>query len=275
MKEKILTSILFLFVVISFAQKSVEMRLKPEVGSVHETEIVMDMDMSMYFQDQKIVTKMGMVFDVDYKTLGRKNDINDMEVVFERMKMTMSNPMMSGEYDSEKEIQTSPFAEKLNEAFEGVLGQSINAKVTTLGKMAEPLDLLKLFTDIPADKAEELQERMTNQFIHFPEEKVALGGSWGVKVPMAQVGEVEFTYTLEKINKKTLEVTVSGVTNSVESLEGVSVTDAVIGGDILLDRKTGETISSLINMDMKMKVSVQGQAMDMDMKSVIKMSSVN
>jgi predicted restriction endonuclease len=85
---------------------------------------------------------------------------------------------------------------------------------------------------------------------------------------MKQIGTMEFTYTLKKIERKTLLLTVVGkvVTQKNKAIE---LSDANISGTVVLDKKTGETLNSKMTMDMKMKIISKKQIFNMDMKAVV------
>jgi len=273
-KLKIVATVVFLTIGIAVqAQKSVKIRFKPKVGSSLKTEMKMDMDMKMHVQEQVISTKMLMTFAMVQNTKARKKDVNDLDVIFDRVTVSMKNPMMNGSYDSDVKESTDPFAKQMAQAFAGVIDKPIPMSLTTRGELTEALDLSKIFTSIPASKAKELQEQMSNQYIHFPEKKVKVGESWTMKTPMAQMGEIEFTYTLLKINKKTLGFSIKGVslTNDASKKSVIKASD--ISGTLTLNKKTGETIASKLNMDMKMAIENQGMSMDMDMNAVIEVTT--
>lgn len=263
--------LLFLMVVsYATAQKSVLIRYKPKAGSTLKTNMDMNMDMKMKVGEQDITTKMKMGFVMLYNNLERKNDVNTMEMVFDRVTMTMSNPGMNGSYDSDVKDSTDPFAMKIAEGFKGVIKNPVAMKINTLGQFAEPFDVSKLFASIPAAKAKELKEQMSNQFIHFPEAKVKVGESWTMESSMNQIGKIEFTYTLKAIEKKTLLLDVKGKILATNN-EALKLMDTKVEGSAVLDKKTGETLSSDMIMDMLMKITAQGKSMDMNMKAIIKL----
>lgn len=263
--------LMFLMVVTyTTAQKSVLIRFKPKVGTTLTASMDMNMDMKMKVGEQDISTKMEMGFVMLYNNLEREKDVNKIDMSFDRVTMKMSNPAMNGSYDSDIKDSTDPFAQKIAEGFTGVIKNPVSMKINTVGKFTEPFDISKLFSKIPAAKAKELKEQMSNQFIHFPEEKVKVGGTWTMDTSMNQIGKIQFTYTLVSIDKKTLSLTVKGkiLASSNESLK---LLDADIVGTVVLDKKTGETLESDMTMDMKMEITAQGKSMDMNMKAIIKL----
>lgn len=256
----------------SFAQKSVLIRYQPKVGTTLKNEMTAIMDITIKAGEQNIVTKMEMGFEMSYENKSRKKDINKIDMTFDKITMDMKNPMMSGSYNSEVKDETDPFALKIADSFKGVLGSPVPMSIDTKGGFTEPIDIVKMFPQIPASKAEELKEQMSNQFIQFPEDKVKLGGSWNMTSSMNQVGNLEYTYTLIGIEKNKLLLTVTGKMLENES-ETIKMLGATISGDVTLDRKTGETLISNIVMDMDMTMEAQGNLMDMKMKAEISMKA--
>ncbi|MDG1805189.1 DUF6263 family protein [Flavicella sp.] len=258
---------------ITFAQKSVLIRYQPKVGTTLMNNMDADMNITIKAGEQNIVTKMKMAFDMSYHTKARNKDVNSIDMVFEKITMDISNPMMSGSYDSDNKEETDPFALKIAESFKGVLDKPVPMKITTQGAFAEPIDIVKIFPQIPASKANELKEQMSNQFIQFPDKKVKVGESWTMSTTMNQVGDLEYTYTLVGIEKQRLLLTVEGKMLESES-ETVKMLTANISGDVVLDKKTGETLESNIVMDMDMQMEAQGNTMDMNMKAEIGIKAI-
>jgi hypothetical protein len=266
---------LILFVsTVSLAQKSVLIRFKPKPGSTLTANMGMNMDMKMKVGEQDILTKMEMGFVMLYNNLDRKKDVNEIEMSFDRVTMKMTNLVMNGTYDSDIKGATDPFAKKIAEGFTGVIKNPVSMKINTIGEFAEPLDISKLFAKIPAAKAKELEEQMSNQFIQFPKEKVKVGGTWAMESTMNQVGVVKFTYTLVAIEKKTLLLTVKGDLLS-SSNENLKLLSSGIEGTVVLDKKTGETLKSDMTMDMQMQITAQGKTMETNMIAKINLSATH
>lgn len=267
----------FLFVVLfisvaTFAQKSVLIRYQPKVGTTLKNEMTAIMDMTIKVGDQNIQTKMNMGFEMLYKNKERKNEINKIELIFSKITMDMKSPMMNGSYSSENKDETDPFALKIAETFKGVLGHPVPMSINTRGAFTETIDITKIFPQIPASKALELKEQMSNQFIQFPEKKVKVGDHWTMSVTMNQVGNLEYTYTLIGIEKKRLLLSVTGKMMEGET-STVKMLGAVVSGEVVLDRKTGETLVSEIMMDMSMLMETQGNSMGMSIKAEISMKA--
>lgn len=262
-----------LVVTFATAQKSVLIKYKPKVGSTLKTTMGMNMDMNMMIGEKEMLTKMEMGFVFLYNNLEREKDVNKIEMIFDRVTMKMSNPGMTGSYDSDIKNPTDPFGKKIAEGFTGVIKKPVEMKITTSGEFAEPFDLSKLFTNIPAVKAKELKEQMSNQFIHFPKKKVKIGESWTMNSSMNQIGTMELTYTLKAIEKKTILLDVKGKIIS-QNNKAMEVLTANIGGTATLDKKTGETLKSDMTMDLDMTVNVKGNPFKMNMKAIIDMAAV-
>lgn len=272
-KYRFLCLLLFL-TTLTFAQKSVLIRYQPKIGSTLKSEMGALMDITILTGGQEIKTEVNMGFDMLYQTKSRKSDVNEIEIVFDKITMDMNNPMMSGSYNSETIDENDSFALKIAESFKGVLNTTLPVKVDTKGAITEPIDIVKYFPQIPESKAKELKDQMSNQFIQFPENKVKVGDTWTMNTSLNQVGEIEYTYTLKSINKGELLLSVEGEMLNNDAMK-MEMLNAVIAGDITLDRKTGETLVSTIVMELDMKMENQGNAMDMKMKAEITLKSTH
>lgn len=271
-KYRFLCLLLFIST-LSSAQKSVLIRYQPKVGSTLKSEMRALMDITIFTGGQEIKTEVYMGFDMLYQTKSRKSDVNQIEIVFDKITMDLDNPMMSGSYNSENIDNNDSFALKIAESFKGVIKTGIPVRVDTKGSIIEPIDIVKYFPQIPESKAKELKDQMANQFIKLPENKVEVGATWTMNTSMNQVGEIEYTYTLKSIEKGELLLSVEGKMLDNDAMK-MEMLNAVIGGDIKLDRKTGETLESNIVMEMDMKMENQGNVMDMKMKSEISMKAI-
>ncbi|WP_152285859.1 DUF6263 family protein [Flavicella marina] len=268
---KILFAVLFIST-FAFAQKSVLIRYQPKVGSTLKNDMTALMDISIKAGEQNISTKMDMGFEMLFKTNARENDVNKIEMTFGKITMDMKNPVMSGSYDSEKNNDDDPFSKQIADGFKGVVDTSVPMSISTKGEFTEPIDIAKAFPEIPVAKAEELKEQMSNQFIAFPEHKVKVGDSWTMNASMNQIGKIEYTYTLVGIEKSQLLLTVTGKMLNGETA-AMKMLEATISGDLTLDKKTGETLSSNMVMDMNMQMEAQGNVMDMNMKAEISLTA--
>lgn len=251
------------------AQESVKLRFQPKIGSSLYTEMKMDMNMDMQIKEQSINTKMLMAFGIDMKTKSRANDVNEVDFIFDKITMNISNPMMNGNYNSEIENQADPFSQKMQESFKDLLKKPINMKISTLGALTEPVDFQKLFPTLPTDKSAELKEQMNNQFIQFPEKAVKVGDSWLASSPMAQIGLMELTYTVKSITKDVVNLTVVGIAKPKVNNPDLQLKETAISGSATIDKKTGETLDSKLLMKLKMSVNAKGQSMDMEMNAFL------
>ena len=251
------------------AQESVKLRFQPKIGSSLYTEMKMDMNMDMQIKEQSINTKMLMAFGIDMKTKSRANDVNEVDFIFDKITMNISNPMMNGNYNSEIENQADPFSQKMQESFKDLLKKPINMKISTLGALTEPVDFQKLFPTLPTDKSAELKEQMNNQFIQFPEKAVKVGDSWLASSPMAQIGVMELTYTVKSITKDVVNLTVVGIAKPNAKKSELQLKETAISGSATVDKKTGETLDSKLVMKLKMSVNAKGQSMDMEMNAFL------
>lgn len=251
------------------AQESVKLRFQPKIGTSLYTEMKMDMNMDMQIKEQSINTKMLMAFGIDMKTKSRANDVNEVDFIFDKITMNISNPMMNGNYNSEIENQADPFSQKMQESFKDLLKKPINMKISTLGALTEPVDFQKLFPTLPTDKSAELKEQMNNQFIQFPEKAVKVGDSWLASSPMAQIGVMELTYTVKSITKDVVNLTVVGIAKPNAKKSELQLKETAISGSATVDKKTGETLDSKLVMKLKMSVNAKGQSMDMEMNAFL------
>jgi len=226
------------------------------------------MDITIQAGPQRIETKVDMGFEMLYLTKARENGVNIVDMIFDKITMDMKSPQMSGAYSSATKNETDPFALKIAENFKGVLNNPVAMHINTKGEFTEVIDIAKAFPQIPIQKANELKEQMSNQFIQFPEKKVKLGERWKRATSMNQVGDLEYTYTLVGIDKDKLILSVEGKMLNGESAT-VKLLGALISGEITLDKKTGETLASTVIMDMEMEMQAQGTVMEMNMKAEI------
>ncbi len=110
-----------------------------------------------------------------------------------------------------------------------------------------------------------------NNYVIFPDHKVKVGDSWEADIrPMKTDNmKIHIKYTLEKISGKKATIGIEG-TITANKVAGQTINlSGTQSGEVVVDTKTGWTMSTHLTQDIKMKVEKNGMEIPMDISSTI------
>lgn len=235
-----------------------------EEGSSGYYAFAQDMVMNMSMGEQQMNTAVKSITDVHWKVLELDGKSAKIEQTFQRIRVSMDNPMMGKiDYDSAGEGRTPPMLTQLAD----LVGSKVTARVSPRGAVSD--------MELPDVAGGQLGlEKMFDQFLPLlPEEPVAVGERWEVDLglPMQQLGEVETAFHNELLAVDGREFTLG-----VE----IEMKGNAPQGKVELKEAKGKLIYSFENFlpvegDMKMRMDIEASGpeggnvqmqMQMDMK---------
>ena len=253
-KLALVTAILMLpiFVASTFAQKKVSLSYKLEQGQ--SFDVLTEIDQDIVFEtngqtmalEQIITTKSVSVID---NTSGEELSI---KTSLGAIKTIQSIFGMEIIYDSEDETtKNNPMAEQMSAAFEKLIGASYTTVIDNKG------NVLKYDLGEFAD-SEEMTNNISsgNSYIVFPEDKIVVGDSWEADIKPLDDSDMKVSskYTLVKASKKSATINVVS-TISANNMDGEDMKmDGTITGILLVNPKTGWTVSSTMDMEIEMEM---------------------
>lgn len=257
-KMAIVTALLMLplFLTSVLAQKKVSLSYQLEQGQIFKTTTNIDQDIVFEANGQPMALDQKMIFKSSSFVEKVEKDSITIKTTIDAVRMEQSIFGMEIVYDSEDESTTEdPMAAEVGKAMSKIIGASMativdekgNVKKYDLGNFADNSEMANNLTS-------------GNSYTVFPEGKITVGHSWEADItPMKNSDMKSHTkYTLTKISKKTVTIEVlSTITaNNVEG-EDMKMQGEIIG-EIIVDRKTGWTIQSDMDMETELELEQNG-----------------
>ena len=232
----------------SQAQKSVSLRYKLHEGKSFLTTSTIDQDIEMHVQGQVMTINQSITSDetvhiakVDAKTIKTSQSID---------KMTMKQ------------------SAQLGAAFNKLIKKTFSITIDKLGNI-QSFDLANLTG--PDGKVSD-NVSSGNNFIIFPEKKVKPNDSWeaDIKPLKGSKTKIHMKYTLLKLSGKKATIGLEGtITSNEEAGDNVPKIDGSLSGEATLDLRTGWTMESNMDQEIKMEVNQNGMTIPMTISSTV------
>ena len=242
----------------SFAQKKVMLKYKLEQGKVFKYKTDIDQDITFDANGQEM--SLNQIVGIKTTSTIENSDNEGFKLVssIDAMRMEQSIFGMDIVYDSEDpETQKDEMAQKIGEALTEIIGAQFSVTYDAKGNILES-DLSAL------SKNEDISNNLNtnNNLTIFPDNKVAVGDSWEREVTPLNNSDMKTTskYTVNKITRKQVVLDVVSTISSTE-LNGTSAEmTGTITGQAVINRKTGWTMSSEMDMEMTMQLEQNGMS---------------
>jgi len=231
-----------------------------------------DMTMKMNMGEQAMDTTMVMQFFTEQKVVGSKDGVRAVEQKVYRMTVKTKSPMMAAvDYDSDGPgANAGMFADLAK-----LVGKTVRMKVDGRGRVS---DIVLPEGAGGATTPEDLRQMFGDSFPEFPEEPVAIGGTWKTttKKPAGQMGDmdVEITHKLLAVDqgKATIEQAMKIDAAKLQMPDGMKVNIGESKGSSVIDLATGlfAAMDSVLAMDMQGEQGGMKTKIGMTMKAAVK-----
>lgn len=233
------------------AKDGVLLRLKPSKGSTYTVNNKVSMMNMMEIQGQSMTS--SQVTEIR-QTLTIK-DVNTKDVTIEEkvdaLKLTVSQMGMVLTYDSEHPEKTSPMLAGQVDEIAEVLNKVFTNKYDVQGNLMEN-----------EEEKEDDGMQSGSAIIPLPDEEVSVGSVWN-KSRTQTIGEInikaDMTYTVTKVSKKSIEISISGTISGDEDVSGS------YEGTASINPETGLIIKSSVKMNASLSISEQGLTIPLTM----------
>ncbi|MFY7672517.1 hypothetical protein ACOSP6_15655 [Tenacibaculum sp. MEBiC06402] len=223
--KKIAIALLLLASTITYGQEKVKLRVKYKKGDTYQTHLVLNQDMGLMKMDVEM--KMNMLVGE------KKGNSHDTKSNFVYVATDVDQGGQKVSYNSNmNEAELTPMAKQFAATMSPMLKTTFYVNIDDLGKSK----IIKL--EPKNEGALKMQDQMNA--VVFPEEAVSVGYSW-VKTQKSNNVEMELTYTITVITKSEVKASIKGKMSSLP--------DAKIWGSLSIDRKTGVTTNTKLNME--------------------------
>ncbi len=257
-KMAMVTALLMLplFITTIFAQKKVSLSYQLELGQKFDIVTEIDQDIVFEANGQPMTLDQKMTFKSSSFIEKVEEDSITINTTIDAVRMEQSIFGMEILYDSEDEsTMKDPMAAEVGKAMSKILGASMATIVDSKGNVHK-YDLGGL-----ADNSEMANNLTTgNSYVVFPEGKISVGDSWEADItPMKNSDMKSHTkYTLMKITKKTVVIEVLSTITANNFEDEDMKMQGEITGEMIIDRKTGWTIQSDMDMETELELDQNG-----------------
>jgi hypothetical protein len=158
-------------------------------------------------------------------------------------------------YNSEDESTWTGMGAQIADQFNKIIGVSINFGMDNKGNIVE-IDLSEL------KGVDDLTNNLTSgsNFALYPKGDIKVGETWERNIKPLKDSEMRvfMKYTLLKITKKQVIISLDG-TLSGNVVDGTEVKlDGTTGGELIVDRNTGMLVNSTMDIDLTIEIEQQG-----------------
>lgn len=245
-----------LFLTSILAQKKISLSYKLEQGQSFNIITEIDQDIVFEANGQTMALDQKMIFKSSSLIEKSEADSITIRTTIDAVRMEQSIFGMEITYDSEDtNTMNDPMAVEVGKAMDKILGASM---ATIIGKNGE---IHKYDLGGFANNSE-MANNLTsgNSYTVFPERKISVGDSWEADItPMKNSDMKSHTkYTLKKITRKTVTIelltmiTANNIDDKDMKMQGEIV------GEIIIDRNTGWTAESEMDMELEMELDQNG-----------------
>jgi len=244
-----------MFIVTSFAQKKVMLKYKLKEGSsfINITSLDQEISFEANGQSMSLNQEMNMKTDI---VVEENNDNFKLNTTLSAMRMVQSIFGMEIIYDSEIDsTKNDPMVKKIAESLDKLVGSSYSVTIDDKGEIIE-YDLGSFMDN--SDVTNNLTSG--NSYANFPDHKVAVGDSWDADITPLKDSDMSYhtTYTVLKIKKKAVTLGVKSKITANKLKDMDSKIDGTISGEMIINPKTGWTMSSDMDMEMTMEMNQGG-----------------
>ena len=292
------------------ASKHIDLKLNFRAGEKRDMKITQDMNITqtMQGQEMEVVQNQEMVMGIEVLSVDA-NGVAEIKMTYKSMKVKMSSPQMSMEYDSTKPpVEGSdPSTQMMQAVYSSMTGGSVMMKVNPKGEASDVRglgDIMKNATEKLGPEAaamkqfmsqlideDKLKDTMGDMFGVFPEGLVAVGDTWFDSAGL-DIGfpiDIETTYMLKRRDKGMAYVDSvakmdMGTEKSIDMggmKMGFQMAGAISGASVI-DEVSGWTLSSsgVMNITgvLKMGANPQmpdGMTMPMKIEGVFKVETID
>jgi FKBP-type peptidyl-prolyl cis-trans isomerase 2 len=304
MKKSALIAIVLLCPSFSFAQNIV-LKMNLENGKTYNQSTTTVLTITQDVMGQPVEIEMTIIGEMSFLVQGVSDDVYDMELQYERLKMEMKMPQMNMAFDTD----TPDEQDMMSRLMTSLKNKPFNIKMNSRGKILEVSNSENLYSGMmeQMDGMDEMQKiqlktQMEDSFgpetlkgniematAMFPEQPVDIGDSWAVetKLESSMSMILKSDYQLLESTKEFNKVKGEGVM-STDDQQGFVETNGMLmkynmkgtmSSDITLDAKSGWPVEARISQHLagenEMKVTRDApdtMKIPMEMNSTIVMT---
>ena len=242
-------------ITIANAQKAVELTYNLNVGDKYEFNTELNQDISFDANGQTMTLEQVMSFQMGTQVISIADGLITQDLKFDKVSMNQQIFGMELNYNSEDESTWTGMGAQIADQFNKIIGVSINFGMDNKGNIVE-IDLSEL------KGVDDLTNNLTSgsNFALYPKGDIKVGETLERNIKPLKDSEMRvfMKYTLLKITKKQVIISLDG-TLSGNVVDGTEVKlDGTTGGELIVDRNTGMLVNSTMDIDLTIEIEQQG-----------------
>jgi hypothetical protein len=256
-------------------------------GATYKQHCLMEMNIDQEIMGQKIHILTKMDIKMHYDVISIQNDLYDMQLLYDRIKMDMDAGGMSMSFDSNT-TETVATASNMGPLFKAIIGIPVSFQFDKLGKIKSITGTEKIQEAMLEAVDSNMNEQAKQQIVgtigprfskesisalfeqigsYFPDKQVGIGDSWNVNTTVNNNGISllsKITMTLKQIDGNVAVLNAAGNIEtqeggSVQKVQGMEAKVEVKGeqsGTVKIDMKTGWPVSVEISQKINGEMNV-------------------
>lgn len=275
--QSIITSIFFFLTAISASAQKTELALNLKNGEIYSQVMVSNVTIDQDFNGQQINMKMGISGNMTYQVESVSKEKFHIKVAYKSLGMSITMPMQSMVFSSEKDDENDIFSLILSE----MKDKPFDVIMSKSGKVLEVNNIENLFSsafekfeDLPEAQLAQIKSQLMKAYGEqafkgniemataiFPEEPVNKEDNWEVKTKLESgvPGSMTSTYTFK--GETSEEYVITGVSNiTTDDKEAYVENNGMkmkydmagdMNSEILVDKESGWIVKSEITQELK------------------------
>jgi len=290
--KRIIFAGLFLISGLTIASAQVKLSFNPEKGKKYEyqTEMIQNIKQNVMGQEVPMETEMNVTYLMEI--MDKTPQETKVQCTYREVVFILSGPMMKMGYDSKNPAENPSDMDKmLGNMFGALIGKPFIAvvapdgsvkSVTGMDAIIEGMGSAAGGGQIAAQMGAQLKQQfsdaaMKNMFEQsfkiYPANAVKVGDSWNSELTMSNINSnIKSRYTLKEVSRNTATIAVE---SDIEMEMGTGMEGKLTGtqtGTMVVDTKTGMSISGETTQNIKGDVKAQGFDVKMEMVTKSKTS---
>ncbi len=252
------------------AQKKIELEYNLKQGQLYDYQIEVDQDISFKANEQTMTLDQLMKFGTTAEVVHTSNDSISIQTTIEHIESRQGIFGMELIYISDDTTTHTGMAAQMAMAMNQLIKASYTTSIDNKGNVIH-MDFSQLVAN--NDVAGNLNTG--NNFGLYPKRKVAVGDSWEQDLVPLEGSDMKThaTYTLKSFTGKKAVLGFEGVLRANDINGEDMKLEGTQSGELIVDRKTGWLISSIIEQEVEMEMEKDGMKFPATISGTVSITS--
>ena len=295
--KKITLICLFLLSGLSIISAQIKLSFNPEKGAkyLYTQDVVQQIKQTVMGQEMPMTMEMSMAYVMDVKE--KSSQEIKAQFTYQDVGYNISSAMFSMKYDSKNPVENpSEMDIMMSKMFGSMIGKPFTVNVAPDGSVNSVTGMDAIVESMMQSVAsgnpmgaqmgasmkqqfndDAMKSTFEQSFKIYPDRAVKAGDSWNTEQTTSQAGMnsiIKTQYTVKEIKNNIATIQLESNVSMKPATQGMEGDlSGMQTGVLLVDAKTGMTISSELTQNIKGSVKMQGMDVSMELISEIKIST--